>query len=158
MSHAAILSRRHPLQIPPPQFRGSCQCVGSLFSYKSLSVTARPPHNLSPGCRAVELSRLRRAAVEAAVEGLSRPCLSSLSSSCRVAPWSSCRARRGKSRGTRLTACAGVSRSVEFCRDLCRAVELSSNVELLNSCLAVKPGNAYAYSLCMKHSDSHSSA
>ena len=37
MSHAAILSRRHPLQIPPPQFRGSCQCVGSLFSYKSLS-------------------------------------------------------------------------------------------------------------------------
>ena len=36
MSHAAILSRRHPLQILPPQFRGSCQCVG--FSYKSLSV------------------------------------------------------------------------------------------------------------------------
>ena len=36
---------------------------------------------LSPGCRAVELSRLRRAAVEV----LSRPCLSSLSSSCRVA-------------------------------------------------------------------------
>ena len=35
---------------------------------------------LSPGCRAVELSRLRRGAVEA----LSRPCLSSLSSSCRV--------------------------------------------------------------------------
>ena len=41
--------------------------------------------DLSPGCRAVELSRIRRAAVEAAVEGLSRPCLSSLSSSCRVA-------------------------------------------------------------------------
>ena len=46
---------------------------------------------LSPGCRAVELSRLRRGAVEAlsrrcrgAVEALSRPCLSSLSSSCRV--------------------------------------------------------------------------
>ena len=39
---------------------------------------------LSPGCRAVELSRLRRAALEAAVEVLSRPCLSSLSSSCRV--------------------------------------------------------------------------
>jgi hypothetical protein len=36
----------------------------------------------------------------------------------------------------------GLSRSVEFCR----AVELSSNVELLNSCLAVEPGNAYAYS------------
>ena len=35
MSHAAILSRRHPLQIPPPQFRGSCQCVGSLVSYNS---------------------------------------------------------------------------------------------------------------------------
>ena len=40
MSHAAILTRRHPLQIPPPQFRGSCQCVGSLFSYKSLSLLA----------------------------------------------------------------------------------------------------------------------
>ena len=38
MSHAAILSRRHPLQIPPPQFRGSCQCVGSLVSYKCLSL------------------------------------------------------------------------------------------------------------------------
>jgi hypothetical protein len=30
-------SRRHPLQIPPPQFRGSCQCVGGLVSFKSLS-------------------------------------------------------------------------------------------------------------------------
>ena len=38
MSHAALLPRRHPLQIPPPQFRGSCQCVGSLVSYKVLSV------------------------------------------------------------------------------------------------------------------------
>ena len=37
-SQGAILSRRHPLQIPPPQFRGSCQCVGSLVSYKSLSI------------------------------------------------------------------------------------------------------------------------
>ena len=36
-AHAAILSRRHPLQIPPPQFRRSFQCVGSLVSYKSLS-------------------------------------------------------------------------------------------------------------------------
>ena len=35
VSHAAIHSRRHPLQIPPPQFRGACQCVGSLVSYKS---------------------------------------------------------------------------------------------------------------------------
>ena len=40
-----------------------------------------PRPALSPGCRAVELSRLRRAAVEV----LSRPCLSSLPSSCRVA-------------------------------------------------------------------------
>ena len=38
---------------------------------------AQPPY-LSPGCRAVELSRLRRGAVEPVVEGLSRPCLSSL--------------------------------------------------------------------------------
>jgi hypothetical protein len=35
MPHAAILSRRHPLQISPPQFRGSRQLVGSLVSYKS---------------------------------------------------------------------------------------------------------------------------
>ena len=48
-------------------------------------------NRLSPGCRAVELSRLRRGAVEAlsrrcqgTVEALSRPCLSSLSSSCRA--------------------------------------------------------------------------
>ena len=41
MSHAAIHSRRHPLQIPPPQFRGSCQCVGSLVSYKSLSLSVQ---------------------------------------------------------------------------------------------------------------------
>ena len=32
---------RHPLQIPPPQYRGSCQCVGSLVSYKSLSPAGR---------------------------------------------------------------------------------------------------------------------
>ena len=37
--------------------------------------------------------------------------------------------------------CRGLSRSVE---SSCRAVELSSNVELMNSCLAVEPGNAYA--------------
>ena len=38
----------------------------------------------------------------------------------------------------------GVSRSVSSSVELCRAVELSSNVELFNSCLAVKPGHAYA--------------
>ena len=42
--------------------------------------------------------------------------------------------------------CRGLSRSVEVCRAV-RAVELeSSNVELMNNCLAVEPGNAYAYS------------
>ena len=41
VSHAAIHSRRHPLQIPPPQFRGACQCVGSLVSYKSLSLSVQ---------------------------------------------------------------------------------------------------------------------
>ncbi len=47
MSHAALLSRRHPLQIPPPQFRGSCQCVGSsLVSYKVL-LPERPLANFS---------------------------------------------------------------------------------------------------------------
>ena len=42
-------------------------------------------------------------------------------------------------------------RGVEVCRGLSSSVELSSCramsfVELLNSCLAVEPGNAYAYS------------
>jgi hypothetical protein len=87
---------------------------------------------LSPGCRAVELSRLRRAAVEAAVEVLSRPCLSSLSSSCRVAvEWLSNPSRQVEADSMR--------RCVEVCRGLSRSVELSSNVELLNSCLAVEP-------------------
>ena len=52
------------------------------------------PHRLSPGCRAVELSRLRRGAVEPVVEAMSRPCLSSLSSLSRLTPCaglSSCR-------------------------------------------------------------------
>ena len=31
-----------PVQIPPPQFRGSCQCVGSLVSYNSLSQAGGP--------------------------------------------------------------------------------------------------------------------
>ena len=91
---------------------------------------------LSPGCRAVELSRLRRGTVEA----LSRPCLSSLSSYCRVPvePVEPDSMRLG------VEFCRGLSRSVE---QVCRvAVELSSNVELMNSCLAAEPGNAYAYS------------
>ena len=71
---------------------------------------------LSPGCRAVELSRLRRGTVEAlsrrcrgAVEALSRPCLSSLSSYCRVPvePVEPDSMRLG----------------VEFCRGLSRSVE-----------------------------------
>ena len=37
MWYGTILSRRNPLRIPPPQFRVSCQCVGSLVSYNSLS-------------------------------------------------------------------------------------------------------------------------
>ena len=48
---------------------------------------------------------------------------------------------------SRLTPCAGcvefcrvLSSSVEFCRAVDMAVELSSNVELLRSCLAVEPG------------------
>ena len=67
---------------------------------------------LSPGCRAVELSRLRRGTVEA----LSRPCLSSLSSYCRVSvepvdPDSMCLG---------VEFCRGLSRSVD---SSCRAVE-----------------------------------
>jgi hypothetical protein len=55
---------------------------GRLLAQRGADGARRGVDDLSPGCRAVELSRLRRAAVEAAVEGLSRPCLSS---SCRVA-------------------------------------------------------------------------
>ena len=43
-----------------------------------------------------------------------------------------------------MPGCRGLSRSVE----VCRAVELSSNVELLNSCLAVEPGNACRKFIC----------
>ena len=32
-----LLTPTGSLQIPPPQFRGSCQCVGGLVSFKSLS-------------------------------------------------------------------------------------------------------------------------
>ena len=95
-------------------------------------------------CRAVEApSRHCRGAVEAlcrgAVEALP---VSSLSSYCRVPvePVEPDSMRLGV-----LEFC--LSRSVEVCRvqavELCRA---SSNVELMNSCLAVEPGNAYAYS------------
>ena len=92
-------------------------------------------------CRAVEApSRHCRGAVEA----LSRRCRglacrapwSSLSSYCRVPvePVEPDSMRLG------VEVCRGLSSS-------CRvAVELSSNVELMNSCLAVEPGNAYAYS------------
>ena len=102
--------------------------------------------NIEPwlsSCRAVEAPSRR---CRGAVEALSRPCLSSLLSYCRVTV-------EFLSSLSSLTPCASgrrvLSRSVEVCRV---AVELSSNVELLNSCLAVEPGNAY------KHSDSHSSA
>ena len=37
-------------QIPPPQFRGSCQCVGSLVSYNSLSVSSELYFRLSVVC------------------------------------------------------------------------------------------------------------
>ena len=84
-------------------------------------VRSRSAARLSPGCRAVELSRLRRGAVEA----LSRPCLSSLSSYCRVLvepvePDSMCLG---------VEVCRGLSRSVEVCRGLsssCRAILSSS--------------------------------
>ena len=44
--------------------------------------------------------------------------------------------------------CRALSSSVEFCR----AVQLSSNVELLNSCLAVEPGNAFSYRISEAYS------
>ena len=69
-----------------------------------------PPSSreLSPGCRAVKLSRLRRGAVEPVVEAL---------------PVEPCRALSSL---LRLTPCAGASRSVEVCQGLSRSVELSS--------------------------------
>ena len=97
-----------------------------------------PGRRLSPGCRAVELSRLRRGTVEV----LSRRCRGLACRACRDTV-------KFLSSLSSLTPCTWASSSVEVCRGLsssCRAVELSSNVELMNSCLAVEPGNAYAYS------------
>ena len=105
------------------------------------------PWHLS-SCRAVEAPSRR---CRGAVEALSRCCRGLACRACRVTveflssllsltpcAWAS----------SSVEVCRGLSRSVEVCRGLssCRAVELSSNVELLNSCLAVEPGNAYAYS------------
>ena len=67
------------------------------------------------------------------VEALSRPCLLSLSSYCQVP------VEPVEPDSMRL----GVEFTVKVCRGLsisCRAFELSSNVELMNSCLAVEPG------------------
>ena len=95
------------------------------------------PWHLS-SCRAVEAPSRR---CRGAVEALSRCCRGLACRACRVTV-------ELLSSLSSLTPCAWASGSVEVCRGLssCRAVELSSNVELLNSCLAVEPGNAYAYS------------
>ena len=112
-----------------PQSPAPCLCVDSLsipspFPRTPIRV---PRGHLSPGCRAVELSWLRRGAVEAlsrrcrgAVEALSRPCLSSLSSYCRVPvePVEPDSVRLG------VQVCRGLSRSVEVCRGLSRSVEV----------------------------------
>ena len=71
--------RAHCRAILSSNCRVSCRVVDAATGLKRRG--RRGAVSLSPGCRAVELSRLRRAAVEV----LSRPCLSSLSSSCRVA-------------------------------------------------------------------------
>ena len=97
---------------------------------------------LSPGCQAVELSRLRRGAVEAlsrycrgAVEALPVEPVEFLSSSCRepVEPVEPDSMRlgvevcRGLSRSVEV--CRGLSRSVEVCRGLSRSVEVCQAVE-----------------------------
>ena len=102
---------------------------------------------LSPGCRAVELSRLRRAVVEAVVEALPvEPCraLSSLSSSCRAPS-------RLTTCGGASSCCRGLSRAVEF---LCRGCRKA--VELCRVCCRAREWHV-ALLFCMKHSDSHSS-
>ena len=105
---------------------------------------------LSPGCRAGRAVEASSRHCRGAVEALSRRCRGAVEA-LPVEPVellsSSCRACRAMSS---LTPCAWASSSVEVCRGLsstcsCRAVELSGNVELMNSCLAVEPG-AYAYS------------
>jgi hypothetical protein len=119
----------------------SLQAAGKLPCATTLSLSTPP--SLSPV--AVELSscrgtRLRRAAVEAVVEGLSRPCLSSL-----VEP------------------VEFLSSPVEA-DSMCRPVELSSlcrvSLSRLSSlCRVCCRARAWHVALlfCMKHSDSHSS-
>jgi hypothetical protein len=110
-------------------------------------LTETQARGLSPGCRAVELSRLRRAVVEAVVEALPvEPCraLSSLSSSCRAPS-------RLTTCGGASSCCRGLSRAVEF---LCRGCRKA--VELCRVCCRAREWHV-ALLFCMKHSDSHSS-
>ena len=86
----------------------------------------------APGCRAVELSRLRRGAVEPVVEVLPVEPVEPVEAD------SMCRCVELSRTVEKLSSCRAVER-VEL---LSTAVE---RVELLNSCLAVEPGNAYAY-------------
>ena len=116
---AMCVKQKHRLtRSPGPGGRRSRRWPGcrwpGLAAGASISVVCAPLRGcgvLSPGCRAVELSRLRRGAVEA----LSRPCLSSLcpveflSSSC-----------RGPVEFVEVEVCRGLSRSVEL--SSCRAV------------------------------------
>ena len=136
----STLAHRNPGSYPG---RNLAVCAGPVR--RAVSGVPRVEPWLS-SCRAIEApSRHCRGAVEALCRGaVDRPCLSSLSSYCRV-PVEPVEPDSKMRLGRVLEFC--LSRSVEVCRvqavELCRA---SSNVELMNSCLAVEPGNAYAYS------------
>ena len=70
--HVRQVNLSHRPALPTPQSPAPCLCVDSLsipspFPRTPIRV---PRGHLSPGCRAVELSRLRRGAVEPVVEAL----------------------------------------------------------------------------------------
>ena len=88
-------------------------------------------------CRAVEAPSRR---CRGTVEVLSRPCLSSLSSSCQVPVES-------LSSLSSLTPCAWASRSVEVCQGLSRSVEVCRVAVELSSCQAV----SRAVKLCIQY-------
>ena len=117
---------------------------------------ARGARSRRAGAVVVEPWLSSRSSCRGFVEALSRRCRGAVEALSRRCRGLACRACRVTVEflsilcSSLTSPCAWASSSVEVCRGLsstcsCRAVELSGNVELMNSCLAVEPG-AYAYS------------
>ena len=114
------LTRAHPLQIPPPQFRGrfrgSCQCVGSLVfgklrSYKRFSINGyygrRDRVRRGPGSEDHAWTRIYRTIITRGDDP--RAIVVRASSSSRFAIVSACR-RRFRGGDSRVRACRSAGR------------------------------------------------